>query len=94
MVSPAVARLIELDSRRDAVKKWHEDLQEALAAAAEEVGVGGMFQDPVSGRVYEITEPNGKFVYFDKLTLNRTKLEDEVKGTLSMKKAREAGFDV
>lgn len=94
MVSPAIARLIELDSRKEEIKQWHEDLQEALAAVAEEVGVGGMFQDPASGRVYEIVEPNGKFVYFDKLTYNRTKLNDEPKGTLSIKKAREAGFDV
>ena len=94
MVSPAVQRLISLDAKKDEVKQWHEDLQEALVAVAEEIGVGGMFQDPVSGRVYEIVEPNGKFVYFDKLNYNRTKLNDEPKGTLSMKKAREAGFDV
>lgn len=94
MVSPAIQRLLDLDVKKDEIKQWHEDLQEALIAVAEEVGVGGMFQCPTTGRVYEVVEPNGRFVYFDKLSYNRTKLEDEVKGTLSIKKAREAGFDV
>ena len=95
MVSPAIQRLLELDKQKDAVKKWHEDLQAALTAVAQEIGVGGFFQDPSTGRVYEVIEPNGRFVYFDKLSYNRTKLPDEEsKGTLSIKRAKEAGFDV
>lgn len=94
MTSPAIQRLLSLDSRKEEIKQYHEDLQEALAAVVEEVGVGGMFQDPSTSRVYEIVEPSGRYVFFDKLSYNRTKLGDEVKGTLSMKKAKDAGFDL
>lgn len=95
MIKDPTQRLIELAAQKDAIKKWHEDVQECLAQIVEEAGCPAIFQDPATGRVFEIVEPNGKFVYFDKLTFNQTKLPgEEGKGTLSLKRAREAGFDV
>ena len=92
--SQAIQRLIELDKKKEEIKKYYEDLQETLAQVREEIGVDGFFQDPESGSVFQITVPEGRFVHYEPLTYVRTKKDGETRGTLSMKKAQEAGFDV
>jgi hypothetical protein len=83
-------KLIELDKKKAEVKKYYEELAEVLAA----IGIGKHFQDPASGTVFEIIEPDGKFVKFDKFSYVRTKKEGEVRGELSVKRAEELGYKV
>jgi len=94
LLTEAQKKLIELDNQKEAIKQYHQALKETIATVSEEIGVGGMFQDPMTSIVYEVKETEGKFVYFDKLALNRTKKDGEVKGSLSKKRAEENGFDV
>ena len=92
-MTEAQAKFVELEKQKEAIKKWYEEFAEAVKAVVDEVGVGGMFQDP-EGTVYEMTEPDGRYVYYDKYYYKRTKREGEKRGELSMKKAEEAGFKV
>ena len=87
-------RLVELDKQKEAVKKFHEDMSETLEALAETEGVGHMFQDPESGSVFKITEPTGQYVFNKPVGYGRTRREGEEKGSLSMKEAKEAGYDL
>ena len=91
MTTTAIQRFLELEKRKESVKKFFEELNEAVANVAAEVGVGGYFQD-AEGTVYKIVEPEGKFVHFEKLSYVRTKRPHEKRGDLSMKEAEEAGF--
>ena len=92
-MSPLHQKLIELDRRKDEVKKFYEEYKVTLEALVKEHGVGHAFQDEV-GIVYQLAEPDGKWVNFDKYSLDRTRREGEKAGTLSMKKAQELGFEV
>ena len=92
-MTEAQARFIELEKKKNEVKKYFEELQEATLALAEEVGVGGHFQDE-EGTVYQIVVPEGRFVKFDKIGYQRTRRTDEKKGDLSLSKARELGYVV
>ena len=93
-MSPVIQKFLELERRKEEVKKYFDELQAALEAVSAEVGVGGMFQDPSDGTVFKVEIPDGRFVKFDKIGYVRTKREGEVRGSLSVKEAREAGFDV
>ena len=98
-LTKAQKRLIELDNQKEAIKAYHEEYKTVIAeVAAESMDSnhfhGIMFQDPLTSLVYEVVEPDGKYVYFEKLSLNRTKKDDEKRGTLSKKKAEENGFDI
>lgn len=66
-------------------------MSKAVQDVKDEIGIGGMFQDD-EGTVYQIIEPEGKFVHFEKLSVIRTKRPGEDRGDLSVKKAQEAGF--
>jgi hypothetical protein len=92
-MSPLHLKLIELDRRKDEVKKFFEEYKETLEALVKEHGVGHAFQDD-AGIVYQLAEANGKWVAFDKFNLERTKREGEKAGTISVKRAQELGFEV
>jgi hypothetical protein len=92
-MSPLHLKLIELDRRKDEVKKFFEEYKETLEALVKEHGVGHAFQDD-AGIVYQLAEANGKWVAFDKFNLERTKREGEKAGSLSVKRAQELGFEV
>jgi hypothetical protein len=92
-VTDAQKRFVLLEKRKDEVKKYFEELSEAVKAVAAEVGVNGYFQDP-EGTVYKIVEPEGKFVTFERISYIRTRRIDEKRGDLSLKEAEEAGFAV
>ena len=81
---------VELEKQR---KAFLEEFDEALRAAAAEVGVDGYFQDE-EGVVYKITCPAGRWVKFDTVSYVRTRRGDEKQGTLSAKEAQAAGFEV
>jgi hypothetical protein len=70
-----------------------EDLKQATEAVVKEVGLGGHFQD-ADGTVYQIEETNGKFVYFDRFEIKRTRRVGEKAGSLSLTKAKELGYAV
>jgi len=93
MLTDAEKKFVELEKEKQEHKLFFEELQLATQAVAEESGVGKMFQDE-DGTVYEIVIPEGKFVHFDKIGYNRTRRAEEKRGDLSLKKARENGFEV
>ncbi len=91
MMSPTKRKFVELEKRKEEVKQYFEQLQQAVVDVSAEVGVNGFFQDE-EGTVYKIVVPEGKFVHFEKLSYERTRRPGEKRGDLSMKEAEEAGF--
>lgn len=83
-----IALANEIESLEDALSAKRKNLQEMMLA----LDVGSFGQDPNNGVVYQIVEPAGTFITFRKIDYIRTKKEGERQGTLSMKKAEEAGF--
>ena len=90
----AIQRFIELERKKEEIKKYFDELAEATEALVEHVGVNGYFQDPVDNTVFKIIVPEGKFVHFEKFSYLRTKREGEKRGSLSMKEAKEQGYDI
>lgn len=86
-------KLVNLEKQKEAIKKFYESLAEATEAVKAEVGLNGYFQDE-EGTVYKIIVPDGKYVTFDKISVARTRRLDEKQGSLSIKEATEAGFNV
>jgi hypothetical protein len=93
LLTPAQQKFIELERKKTEVKKYFEELRLATEAVAAEIGLDCAFQDD-EGVVYQIVEPTGTFVTFEKISYIRTRRPEETKGTLSMKKAEELGFKV
>ena len=90
-MTPAQAKFVELEKKKEEVKKYFEELNNAMVDVINEVGFEGMFQTE-DGIVYKMVQPEGKFVAFDKYGYVRTKRPGEFKGTLSKKEAEAAGF--
>ena len=84
-------RFVELERKKEEVKKYFDELTVACEAVSKEIGINGMFQDD-HGIVYKVVIPDGKFVYFEKISYKRTKRPNEERGDLSMKEAEGAGF--
>jgi hypothetical protein len=93
-LTAAQRKLIELDNQYAEYKKMLEERKVVTAQVKEEIGVGGYFQDPETGCVYKIVEPEGHWVSYDKLSYVRTRKEGETRGELSIKEANEAGYDL
>lgn len=87
-------RFVELEKRKEEVKKYFDELKLAVEHVAREIGINGYFQDPTDGTVYKIVEPDGKFVTYDRISYVRTRRLHEKRGDLSLKEAKEAGFSV
>jgi hypothetical protein len=92
-MTEAQKKFVELEKRKEEIKKFYEDLKLAIEAVKAEVGLNGYFQDE-EGTVYKIVEPEGKFVTYDKISYVRTRRLTEKRGDLSIKEAEEAGFNV
>ena len=92
-MTEAQKKFIALEKRKEEVKKYFEELEEATKAVAKEIGIDGMFQDG-EGTVYKIVVPEGRFVKFDQIGYERTRRLGEKKGSLSLTDARERGFVV
>ena len=90
-MTEAQRKFVELEKKKEEVKKFFEELKLATEAVAKEVGVNGYFQD-LEGTVYKVVEPEGKFVTFEKISYVRTRRSHEKRGDLSMKEAEGAGF--
>jgi hypothetical protein len=90
-MTEAQLKFVELEKRKEEVKKYFDDLNLAVEAVSREIGINGFFQDN-EGTVYQVVVPEGKFVYFEKLSYLRTRRSNEKRGDLSMEKAKAAGF--
>lgn len=86
-------RFVELERKKEEVKKYFDELNAATEALVNETGVNSYFQDE-QGIVYKVVVPEGKFVYFEKFSYVRTRRSHEKRGDLSMKEAELAGFKV
>ena len=84
-------KFVALERRKAEYKAWVEELAKASVEVFNEIGEGGMFQDE-ENIVYKMTVPNGKFIYYEKVSYNRTKRAGESRGSLSVTEARENGF--
>lgn len=92
-MTDAQKKFVELEKKKEEVKKYFDDLKAATEAVAAEIGMNGYFQDE-AGIVYKIVKPAGRFVSYEDISYNRTRRPGEKKGDLSMKEAREAGYKV
>lgn len=93
MLSTTQTKFIELEKKKESYKLFLEELREATEAVVKEVGVGGHFQD-TDGTVYQVEETTGKFVYFDRFEIKRTRRVGEKAGSLSLTKAKELGYTI
>lgn len=95
-LTEARKQLIELDRRKSGeIKEFYKEYDAALKAVLEEDGYESKFQDD-EGVVYELEKPSGTFVSFPEARVSRTRRlsQEEKKGSMSLKAAREAGFEV
>lgn len=90
-LTPKQLRFVELERQKASYKKFLAELEEATRDVAEEIGIGGHFQDQ-EGVVYKIVQPTGTFMYYKTVDYERTKREGEAKGSLSAKAAQELGY--
>ncbi len=90
-MTEAQKRFVELERKKEDVKKFFDELAAATEALVAETGVGSYFQDE-QGVVYKVVVPEGKFVHFEKYSYVRTRRPHEKRGDLSMKEAEAAGF--
>jgi len=91
-MTDAQMKFLEVSKRYEALKNEMKELKPTIKNLLTEIGVGNHFQDPSTKAVYNVVEPNGTFISFDRISYDRTKLEGEAKGSLSMKKAEELGY--
>lgn len=93
-ITPEIQRFIDLERKKEEVKKYFEELSQATEAVVKQIGVGTYFQDPTDGTVFKTVIPEGRYVNFDKYGYVRTKREGETRGSLSVKEAKENNFEV
>lgn len=84
-------KFVELERKKEDVRKYFDELKLAVIAVAAECGIGGSFQDE-QGVVYKVVEPEGKFITYDRISYIRTRRPHEKRGDLSMKEAESLGF--
>jgi hypothetical protein len=93
MLSSTQTKYIELEKKKENYKLFLEELKQVTEQLAKEVGLSGHFQD-AEGTVYQVEETQGKFVYFDRFEIKRTRRFGEKSGSLSLTKAKELGYGV
>lgn len=93
MLTERQKRFVELERRKDEIKKYYEDFEKAITELVAEQGVDSYFQDE-QGTVYKLERCAGRYVKFDEYSYVRTKRPGEERGSLSMKEAKEKGFNV
>jgi len=94
MITDQQKKFIELTKQLEAVKEQRKEIGSQLEELANEIGVGSSFQDPEDKTVFEIVVPAGKYMYFDKIDYNRTRREGERSGSLSLKRAKDLGYEL
>ena len=91
-MNDAQRQFLDLATKYEELKEELNDVRENLDAVMKELKVDTYLQDPVTFLVYQIVKPTGSFIYFKDIDYVRTKKEGEKAGSLSVKKAEEAGF--
>jgi hypothetical protein len=86
-------KLVELDRKKTEVKRFFEEYKETVEALVKEYGAGHHFIDDQQ-IVYQLNELDGKWVTFERYGVDRTKRPGEERGTLSVKKAKELGYNI
>lgn len=92
----AMDKVITLSKQIEAKRVEIKAMEEEMAAALREAGMGTMGQDGETGSVYKVVRPDGRFVTFPEIGYVRTRVKaaGEKTGSLSLTDAREAGFTV
>jgi hypothetical protein len=85
---------VNLTKKLEQLKEQRKKVGQALEELSLKIGVGSSFQDPEDKTVFEIVVPDGKYMYFDKIDYVRTRREGERSGSLSLKRAKELGYDL
>lgn len=85
-----IALTKELEVLKDAYKAKAKEVQALL----EQFEEGAYLQDPIDKTVFKVIVPTGTFVEFRKIDYIRTRRTGEKRGELSLKEAKEAGFEV
>jgi hypothetical protein len=94
MLTDQQKRVIELSKQREVLKEQLKTSGEELDSLLSEVGLGTSFQDPEDKVVFEVVIPKGVFISYKTIGYDRTKREGERAGSLSMKRAKELGFEI
>lgn len=92
-MTPTQKKFVDLEKQKEQVKLYFENLRNAVEELEKEIGVNGYFQDD-EGTVYKVVVPDGKFVTFEHISYVRTRRPHEKRGDLSLKEAKDAGFEV
>ena len=69
-MTPAQEKFVELEKKKEEVKKYFKDLADALQVVMSEIGIEGYFMDD-DKVVYKVIIPEGKFVPYEKLSYVR-----------------------
>jgi len=94
MLTDQQKKFIELTKQLETLKEKRKEISSELENLANEIGVNSSFQDPTDNTVFEIVIPDGKYMYFDKIDYVRTRREGERSGSLSLKRAKELGYNL
>jgi hypothetical protein len=94
MLTPEQEKFLEIVEKYESLKKQLKELKPELSRYLTEIGVGTYFQDPSNKVVFKVKKPTGTFVEFPEIGYDRTRKEDEKKGSLSKKEAVEQGFEL
>ncbi|RMG80255.1 MAG: hypothetical protein D6707_06705, partial [Bacteroidetes bacterium] len=92
MSEKARKEFLTMVEKYEALKKELKEMKPKMQELLEQIGEGEYFTG--NNVVYKVIRPEGTFVSFDKISYVRTKKEDEKRGSLSMKEAKEAGFNI
>ena len=87
-------QFIEISKRYETLKNELSEVKEKYTGLLQEIGVGTAFQDPDDGTVFEIVVPKGRFVYNEIIGYDRTRRDGERSGSLSLKRAKELGYNI
>jgi len=94
MLTDQQKKFIEVTKQLELLKEKRKEIGSQLEELANSLGIGASFQDPEDKTVFEIVVPEGKYMYFDKVDYVRTRREGERSGSLSLKRAKELGFEL
>lgn len=88
------SKFLELAKKSEKLVEELKKVNEELETEMKLIGLEKYIQDPDTSIVYCIVKPSGTFIYYKEIDYIRTKAEGERAGTLSVKKAQEAGFNI
>ena len=94
MLTETQEKFIDISKQAEEMAETLKNINVLKDYLALQIGIGSHFQDPADKTVFQIIEPKGGFINYKKVAYDRTKKKGEVKGTLSVKKAKEFGYSL